>query len=313
MKNERPARRIFTCLLLLLMAGMPVRGTEKQIQDLEEDIAKLNAEIEALGGEGESVAQMEETIKTAALEVASTREGLLEKEKTIAANEFLLGVYKTAFRVVTTITPGTDLGIVQLTTGELLQGASFVGTDRGGILVQLPTGSRTVDISLLPDLFADRIQLPPRTTPATETLAQVKQSKPEFLVTKKELIAAKAAEATTPGGSSDKDANASVVEKEKMGDEAKAALVFEEIRQRNVARQKEVTEIKARYTELLQSKKVAREEKARDERVFREAKIKKSRSEVDSATKMHEDKIKKIEAEEARLRAELIRIQGEFE
>ena len=236
MKNEIKTMKIFTALFPLVLVAMTVQGTEKQVQDLEKDIAALKAELEQLSGDGGTVTQMSENIKTAEAEVESTREALASKEKSIAGNEFLLGVYQSAFRVVTTLTPGTDLGIVQFSDGELLQGASFISADRGGILVQLPTGSRTVNVALLPDSFSDRVQLPPRTAPITMTVAALKQSKPDFLLTKEELAAAKSGNSNTAVASTGKNVGqeqGAVAPVAKKGSETEAANTFEEVRKRN--------------------------------------------------------------------------------
>jgi len=308
--------KIFTALFPLVLVAMTVQGTEKQVQDLEKDIAALKAELEQLSGDGGTVTQMSENIKTAQAEVESTREALASKEKSIAGNEFLLGVYQSAFRVVTTLTPGTDLGIVQLSDGELLQGASFISADRGGILVQLPTGSRTVNVALLPDSFSDRVQLPPRTAPITMTVAALKQSKPDFLLTKEELAAAKSGNSNTAVASTGKNVGqeqGAVAPVAKKGSETEAANTFEEVRKRNEARQKQILTMKARYSELLLAKKKARMEKADSEKMFRDAKIKKSSKEIQSTLGLHDKKLQGIEEEEARLRSEMARIQTEFE
>jgi len=47
--------------------------------------------------------------------------------------------------------------------------------------------------------------------------------------------------------------------------------------------------------------------------VFRSAKIKKSKNEIDSTMSFHNSGIAKIEEEEASLRTEIARIQSEFE
>src|SRR5690606_24649163 len=88
---------------------------------------------------------------------------------------------------------------------------------------------------------------------------------------------------------------------------------YVQIQQRNAARQKQILQIKERYSQLFLDKKRARSDKAADDAAFRSAKIKKSKTEVDSTMKLHNQKIEAIEAEEAKLRAEMARIQSEFE
>lgn len=71
--------------------------------------------------------------------------------------------------------------------------------------------------------------------------------------------------------------------------------------------------MKLKFSDLLVQKKIAREARAVDEEFFRDAKIKKSKSEVSATMKVHDDKLAKIELEEHALRQQITRIQSEME
>jgi vacuolar-type H+-ATPase subunit I/STV1 len=297
---------------LLVSAAPGVNATEKQIADLEADITELKAELEEVSASGGVATQLLSNIETAKEEIETAKTTLPEKEKALAAKMYLLGVYQSAFRVVTSMVAGEDLGTIQLTNGEVITGASFLKTEKGGIQVQTGTGARSIPISQLPAALSGKLQLPPAIASPTTTFEAVKAAKPEVLRTKEDIAAASSA---TPAGSATTTAAGATAA---TGAAAPApqlsqADAYQQIQQRNAARQKQILQIKARYAELFAEKKKARADKASAEAGFRSAKIKKAKSEVDATMDFHNSRITRIEEEEASLRTEMARIQSEFE
>ncbi|NLT72343.1 MAG: hypothetical protein GXX91_16845 [Verrucomicrobiaceae bacterium] len=294
----------------MLSALTNVVATEKQIASLEEDIAELKAELKEVSSSGEAAAQLLSNIETAKAEMETTKAALPEKEKALAEKTYLLEIYQSAFRVVTSLVAGDDLGTVQLTTGEVLSGASFLKTEKGGILVQMATGPRAIPIEHLPATFSGKIQLPPDIAAPGTTLEALQAMKPAPLQTKEELAAAAA-------GTKKATASAPVASTAGAAAPAAAAATpadaYLEVQKRNTARQEKIRQIKARYAQLYAEKKKARADKASAEAGFRSAKIKKARTEVEATMKFHNSKIQRIEEEEASLRQEIQRIQSEFE
>lgn len=288
-----------------------VNATEKQIADLEEDIAALKIELEEVSAAGGAASQLISNIETAKEEIEKSKEALPGKEKALAAKSYLLGIYQSAFRVVTTMIAGEDLGTIQLNTGEVIPGASFLKTEKGGIQVQTGTGTKSIPISQLPAALSVKLQLPPSITAPTTTFEVVKASKPALLRTKEDIATAGVA-APSPGtaGTPPAGAVAGTAAQPSQTDQ------YQQIQQRNAARQKQIQEIKARYAVLFSEKKKARSDKAADEAAFRSAKIKKAQTEINAAMEFHNSRIARIariEDEEARLRTEMTRIQSEFE
>jgi len=299
--------------VVIATAGLPeANANEKQIADLEKDIAALKAKVEEVGGPGNASVQLLSNIETAKAEIEKTKEALPEKEKALAAKSYLLGIYQSAFRVVTSMVAGQDLGTIQLTTGEVIPGASFIKIDKGGILVQAATGSRSIPIAQLPAALGGMLRLPPNVAPVSMTLESVKASKPASLQTEEELAAASAATpgavaTAAPGSAAAQPAPGAAAPPGSPGD------AYLQVQQRNTARQKQIIEIKARYSELFAAKKKARAERSVSDAAFRSAKIKKARTEIDLTMGAHDERIALIEAEESKLRTEMARIQSEFE
>lgn len=307
--NKRLLSGIFALALSGCITG--VHATEKQIADLEEDIAALKVELEEVSASGGAAAQLLSNIETAKAEIEKSRAELPEKEKALAAKSYLLGIYQSAFRVVTTMVAGENLGTLQLTNGEAIPGAIFLKTERGGIQVQTAAGTRSIPITQLPAGLSARIQLPPAIPAPAMNFEAVKATKPAFLQTKEEIAAAKTAAQAPAGGTvASTEAGAS---SEGAAPALSKADEFKQIQQRNADRQKRILEIKDRYAVLFAEKKKARTDKAAAEAGFRSAKIKKAKSEVDSTMDFHNSKIARIEEEEANLRREMLRIQSEFE
>lgn len=302
--NKRLLSGIFALALSGCITG--VHATEKQIADLEEDIAALKVELEEVSASGGAAAQLLSNIETARAEIEKSRAELPEKEKALAAKSYLLGIYQSAFRVVTTMVAGENLGTLQLTNGEAIPGAIFLKTERGGIQVQTAAGTRSIPITQLPAGLSARIQLPPAIPAPAMNFEAVKATKPAFLQTKEEIAAAKVSNTSVTSGNT--TAAPSVA-----GPQQAQPDEYQLIQQRNAARQKQIQQIKARYSALFTEKKKARADKAADDAAFRSAKIKKSQTEVNATMEMHNSKIARIEEEEAKLRAELTRIQSEFE
>jgi hypothetical protein len=293
-------------LAIVMTCGtLSLHATEKQIADLEADIAALKVELEEVSATGGVATQLLSNIETAKAEIEKTKAELPEKEKSLAAKSYLLGIYQSAFRVVTTMVAGEDLGTIQLSNGEVIPGASFLKTERGGIQVQTGTGTRSIPTSQLPAGLSAKIQLPPGITEPTTTFEAVKATKPAVIKSKEEMAAAAA-----PSAPSTLAASAGATAPAPQVSQTDA---YQQIQQRNAARQKEILQIKARYAELFAEKKKARSDKAEAEAGFRSAKIKKARTEVDATMAFHNAKIERIEAEEAQLRTEMARIQSEFE
>lgn len=288
-----------------------LNATEKQIADLEEDIAALKIELGEVSEAGDAATQLISNIETAKQEIEKSREALTGKEKELAAKSYLLGIYQSAFRVTTTMIAGEDLGTIQLNTGEVIPGASFLKIEKGGIQVQTGIGTKSIPISQLPAAMSVKLQLPPSITAPTTTLEVVKASKPALLRTKEDIAAAEAVRAAGASlgtaGVPPAEVAAGTAAQPSQADQ------YQQIQQRNAARQKQIQEIKARYAVLFSEKKKARSDKAADEAGFRSAKIKKAQTEIKAAMDFHNSRIARIEAEEASLRTEMARIQSEFE
>jgi prefoldin subunit 5 len=291
--------------------GLAVSGTfatEKQIQELEEEISGLKTKIETLEKESGGVEQLLANIESADKEIGEARATLAAKELAVGGKEFLLSAYQGAFRVVTKFTPGENLGSFVLKNGQSVEACSFVSAGNGAILVQGATGSRSIPFEVLPDSFANRILLPPQRNALSANIAGIKESKPEIIRSNDE----KKAIASTSVGSKPASSAASPATAPAAA-EGTAGPDYEAIRKRNEVRLKEIAELKIKFTDLFTQKKLARQARAADEKVFREAKIKKSQTEVSSTLKMHDDKIGRIEAEEASVRQQVARLQSQME
>jgi hypothetical protein len=300
--------------MVIVASGSPgVNATEKQIADLEADIAALTTELEEVSASGGVAMQLLSNIETAKEEIETAKTALPEKEQALAAKMYLLGIYQSAFRVVTTMVAGEDLGTIQLNTGEVIPGASFLKTEKGGIQVQTGTGPRSLSISQLPATLSGKLQLPPAIASPTTTFEAVKSAKPEVLKSKEEIAAASSATPAAPATAAGATAVTGVTGAAAPAPQLSQTDAYQQIQQRNAARQKQIQEIKARYAVLFSEKKKARSDKAADEAGFRSAKIKKAQTEVNAAMDFHNSRIARIEEEEASLRTEMARIQSEFE
>lgn len=300
--------------VVTLASGNPgVNATEKQIADLEADIAALTAELDEVSESGGVATQLLSNIETAKAEIETAKTALPEKEKALASKMYLLGIYQSAFRVVTTMVAGEDLGTIQLNNGEVVPGALFLKTEKGGIQVQTGSGPRSIPISQLPATLSGKLQLPPAIATPTTTLEAVQAAKPAVLKTKEEIAAASSATPAAPATAATAAGATAATGAAAPAPQVSQADAYQQIQQRNAARQKQILDIKARYAELFAEKKKARSDKASAEAGFRSAKIKKAKTEVDAAMDFHNSRIARIEEEEASLRTEMARIQSEFE
>lgn len=284
---------------------LTVQAADKQITDLEEDIAALKVKLEELGGPGGSTTLLLSNIETAKKEIEEAKVNLPEKEKTLAANSYLLGAYQSAFRVVTTMVAGENLGTIRLNDGEVIPGASFLKMERDRIFVQTGTTSRSLPLAQLPATLNAKFKLPPTLPAPHSTFENLIASKPAALRTKADLAASsgKAPKGEAENGGVEKGAEAA----------PSPSDVYLEVQQRNGVRQKQILALKEQYAALFQAKKIVRTEQAVAEERFRSAKIKKARSEVESTMGVFTKQIQKIEEDESRIRNDIIRIQGEFE
>lgn len=283
------------------------RGNEKQIAELKAEIAALNESIAGFGDRGATIAKLVENVSKAEEEIAASKEAIAARERAISDKEYLLGIYQNSFRVVSSLTPGENLGAFQLKSGENVDACSFVSTAKNGILVQSATGSRTIPLDQLPDTFASRIQLPPAIAAPSLTTAALLETKPDILKTEEDLAAAKSKPAETvaaaPQAADTPPAPAA----------GGAVSEAEAVRMRNAERMKQIQELKFQFSKLSAQKKTARAEKASSEKQFRMARIKKSQTEVDRTMDLHNMKISGIEAQEAEIREKIARLQSALE
>lgn len=299
--------------IITLAVGFPVcssHGTEKQVVELRAQIAALEAQLGEKGTEGAEVIKLRENVSKYQAEIGELKDSLPAVEERIAEKEKLLPLYQMGFRTVTKFSPGQALSGFTLKNGITVEPSSFIGTVKGGISIQSATGSRTIELGQLPDSFADQVLLPPPAPSLPGTLAAIKGSKPDNLKTDEDRKQAKmvAAADSNPAGS------AALPETSTTPAAASApASDLDGVRQRNERRQREIAELKLQFSDLFSQKKRARDAKAADERLFREAKIKKSQSEITTTIRMHEQKIAAIEQQEVELRARISRLQLEFE
>lgn len=308
--NTRPLSTLAVLLALLLHSSGWSQATEKQIAELEEEIAALEEKISALEEGGGEVARLLGNVETAKAEMAKTKADLAAEEKEAASEEFLLSAYQSAFRVVTTFSPGQALEPFHLANGELVASSTFVGTTKGAITVQTSGGVRTIALEQLPESFRDRVKLPPRTAPLPTNLAAVLATKPEFLKSAEELATAREpAPSSTTAGSGGGAASAGT--DPAAADPGRAEM--EAKQRRNDERQRQINELKLQLPTLFAQKKSVRDEKSNLQQTYRQATIKKSGTEMNNALSRLDDKIRSIEAEETRLRQEISRLQTQFE
>lgn len=307
---DRSMKR-FLVVSVSAVAGLTVGfGTEKQIEDLKADIAELEQKIAEFGPAGAELSKLQENIKSSETEIAALKESLPKTEAEIANKEKLLPIYQGAFRVVTKLTPGQDLGSFTLKNGITVEPCNFVGIAGGAIQIQSASGSRTISVDQLPDSFADRVLLPPSTQPVPGSLTVIKESKPGFLKTSADKVAEKRIANTSSVSAAGASGAATQTETSAA---TTAENDYEGRRLRNEQRQRQISELKIQMSELFSEKKRARDAKAADEKMFREAKIKRSKAETESTMKTHETKIAGIEKAESELRAKIARLQLEFE
>lgn len=296
MKMNSPVLRV--AVIFIWMSASVVMATEEQIQELEKEVAEIRSKIQSLASEHGALKEIASNLQTAEKQISEAKESLPQLEQAISNKEFLLDAYRSAFRTVTKFSPGEDLGSFVLKSGETVEPSSFVSAAKGTILVQGATGSRSIPVELLPDVFAAKVLLPPDAPVISGKLADLVASKSETVFGAAKSRTESPRVASAPPVQATPDPN--------LPD-------YDAIRKRNEARQNEINELKLRFSELFLAKKNARSDKSAAEKVFREAKIKKSPTEVASTLKIHDDKISRIEEEENQLRLRIARLQSQME
>lgn len=281
----------------------PLCATEKQVVDLEADIAALKEKLAETGSLGDEIVKLTANIESAEKEIAAAKAEASAKETELAGKEYLLGIYQGAYRITTTLAPGENLGAMTLKNGEGVDPSSFVSIGNGSVLVQTATGSRSIPLGMLPDSLAGRISMPPPVEPLSTTVAAVRAGKPDSIKSTEEKSSSEAPPAPMAAAPPEAKPSSAPV----------PANDAESVRKRNNERLLEITHLKTRFSELFTQKKIARQEKADAEKRFREARIKRSQAEITSTMKMHNDKISAIEQEEASIRAKIATLQAQME
>lgn len=280
--------------------------------DIHEEISELQKEIaEWKQAHGDSGA-LESGIEAAAAEQERLKGAIPELERQISQMESLRNIYRSAYRVVSVVAPGTALGDLSLRDGTTVANAVYTGADASGIFVTTEAGPRSVARELLPEAVQARFQFPPDFAESGGTLADLLAKKPDVLVSGDPVgMVAEApsvgetAPSAPTGGAATADTSAAPV----AAAAAAAATPDEEENAakeaRNRDRQQMIAKLRVRYTEVRNMRNEASRERFRERSEMMRSKIKKSQVEIDKVMALHDMKIKSLEEEERELRQQI--------
>lgn len=276
--------------------------------DIHEEISELQKEIaEWKQAHGDSGA-LESGIEAAAAEQERLKEAIPELERQILQMESLRNIYRSAYRVVSVVAPGTALGDLSLRDGTTVANAVYTGADASGIFVTTEAGPRSVARELLPEAVQARFQFPPDFAESGGTLADLLAKKPDVLVSGDPVgMVAEApsvgetAPSAPTGGAATADTSATPVAV--AATPAQDENAAKEARNRD--RQQMIAKLRVRYTEVRSMRNEASRERFRERSEMMGGKIKKSQVEIDKVMALHDMKIKSLEQEERELRKQI--------
>ena len=301
----------YSIIVLVFCSASYLAASERTVERLREDVAELKAELAELEKKGEKVATIVTNIDLAESEIAETMDSLPELEEEIEEMEFLYHVYKSSYRVVTTVAPGEVLGTFQLLDGSTVTNAVYKGTVKGGIQVQSASGVVVIEAARLPPEMAVKFALPQgMSTPPSTSYAALKAAKPLSAKTEAEIQedeervkqAAKAAELAQ------KKAELEAKEAEAMAGQAAIAAEQEQ----NDKILAEISALKIQYNDVYNQRKKKRSEKAAQLREFRSAKIMKSQVQIDGVMEDFDRQIEKLEDQEDAIKKHIAQLRAQL-
>lgn len=319
MKLGKPIQLIFCCAFLAGGITQNVCATEEQLKEIKAEIAALEetvAEIEKSEGNSSDI---KSNISAAESEIAKTKEGLGDRESEIAEKEYLLSVYQSAFRVVTTLNRGAALGSLTMPDGSTLQNVVFVGISNGAVQLQTSTGLKTVPAGGLPASLASSIQLPPGIPKLVSNIELIYSQKPEAAMTEadKDSPSPMAKFASNTPAAPAQDPPANKVASDAPGTEAVTEPSdkpdYMKIKERNDVRLKKIQDLREEYTLVYAQLKKLKADRYKAQAGFNSSNIKTSKATQDSAFSGIDSRIDSTNTKILQLKNEMNRVRSEIE
>lgn len=281
------------------------------MERLKEDIAELKAELAELEEKSGKVSKIVSNINLAETEITEKLEMLPELEEEIEEMEFLYGIYKSSFRVVTTVAPGEALGTFQLLDGSTVSNGVYLGTAKGGIQVQSASGVVVLEAAQLPAEMVSKFSLPQGMSPPPSTsYAALKASKPLLAKSATEIQEDEERVKNAANELELAEKKAELEAKEQEAAAGQAAMAADQQNAKGILA--EVNALKIQYTDVYNQKKKVREEKSAKQREFRSAKLKKAQIHVDTAMDGFDRRIEKLEDEEDAIKKKISLLRNQL-
>lgn len=277
------------------------------------EIEELKAKIAELEGGNTAVVQVKKNVELLKQEEIDKKREILEIESQLSELNFLYNVYKSAYRIVPTISKGTPLGSIRLPNGIVVSNALFSGPTQGGIAVTTASGSATIPLEQIPAEHTDKFNLPSAIPAAPQsTLQDLAATRPNDLLgpipgsEENEVSnAAKMAENSAPAPADAGNKVAAAEEEIKSEYQAKVA--------RNTVRWNRINELKTETRRILEEQKKLRSKKKAVEREFSKKRIKPDPNVVARELAVFDKDIEKLDERENDILDEIARLRREVE
>lgn len=303
---------------MLALIAVPAKSESSRIEEIRLEIEELKAKVEDLNSSGDGARKALENIEVAKEQVDAARTEIEEIEESLKKSEYLLGIYKNAYRVVPKVSPGTSLGAsVFLTDGTTLQNVVYVGPARGGVKVETSTGPRVVPFALMPATWGQYFALPPKIAEPGASLVALIATKPESAWTeeaKKAYEQEVAVAKVTPAAMEEEEAEPTVAEtspspatESTPGNEVEGRL------ERNKERIKKIYLLRAEYNKIAKQQRDQKRAKYAEQEKFRRMKIKKAQAQIDQALSVYDAEIDRLGQEMEKLQTQITNINATME
>ncbi|MAS92509.1 MAG: hypothetical protein CMO55_04865 [Verrucomicrobiales bacterium] len=303
---------------VLFLTALPARSESDRFEEIKLEIEELKAKVEELNSSGDGARKALENIEVAKEQVEAARTEIEEIEESLKKDEYLLGIYRNAFRVVSKVSPGTSLGAsVFLKDGSTLQNVVYVGAARGGVKVETSTGPRVVPFALMPETWTQYFALPPSIPEPGSGLVTLIETKPESAWTEEakkayeqEMAVAQVApqeEEEAMEESAESSSAASSESASSEADENEARLA------RNKERIRKIYLLRAEYNKLAKKQRDQKRAKYAKQEEFRRMKIKKAQAQIDQALSIYDQEIEKLAKQMEKIQTDITNINATME
>jgi len=290
------------------VAVATAQPSSRAVEQMREQVETLKREIAEFESANSEITRLVENISTAQTTVETLKSELPGLESETRDAEFLVGVYRAAFRVTSDLAPGENLGRLVLADGAVIEGAVYNGFEQGQVRISGVGGIVLVPPANLQSSLRSRFVFPPELPGLPASFDEIYRAKPDIAKTPEEVKRSDRMAAAEQEAAAVAEREGAIAQRQ--GETAQRIDEIEDRGESNEAILRRVRELQAEFYTVNGQRRALLEARSRHEVQNRLSRIKKAPAEMNRILEPYDVQIKELDAEESRLQTEIARLRA---